>query len=162
MSSFLQRLGDFLSGPVPTPAGPASAAPPSPTPDRPTGMTADDPRLPKQSRPQVERLLALVGEIEGRAARDPLLASALTEVRQMRDVHLPQLVASYADIPPAHRADIFRKTGRSASYVLNEGVEKMIARAEALSRSLAQEDIDSFADNLKFIETRYGGRDPLG
>ena len=107
-------------------------------------------------------MLALVGEIENRAVRDPLLASALTEVRQMHDVHLPQLVTSYADIPPAHRADIFRRTGRSASYVLNKGVEKMIARAEALSRSLAQENIDSFADNLKFIETRYGGRDPLG
>ena len=79
----------------------------------------------------------------------------------MRDLHLPQLIASYADIPPAHRAEIFRATGRSASYNLNEGLDRMISRAEALSRSLAQEDINSFADNLRFIERRYGNNDPL-
>jgi hypothetical protein len=89
------------------------------------------------------------------------MLSALTEVRQMRDSHLPRLIESYAEIPPAHRAEIFRQTGRSASYNLNQGFERMIARVEALSRTLAQEDLDSFADNLKFIETRYGSDDPL-
>jgi hypothetical protein len=79
----------------------------------------------------------------------------------MRELHLPQLIASYADIPAAHRAEIFRATGRSASYNLNEGLDRMITRAEALSRSLAQEDINSFADNLRFIERRYGNNDPL-
>jgi hypothetical protein len=109
----------------------------------------------------VAKLLALIADIQARGERDPLLASSLTEVRQMRDLHLPQLIASYADIPPAHRAEIFRATGRSASYNLNEGLDRMISRAEALSRSLAQEDINSFADNLRFIERRYGNNDPL-
>lgn len=157
MSSFLERLGK-LFGDAPRPAG--TSSPPAPADPAPApGLAADDPRLPDASRPRVARLLALIADLEARSARDPLMASALTEVRQMRDIHLVKLVTSYADIPPAHRAEIFRKTGKSASYVLNEGLDKMIDRLAAMSRDLAQDDIDSFADNLRFIETRYG-KDP--
>lgn len=124
-------------------------------------FSADDPRLPDTSRPIVARMLGLIADIEARTQDDSLLVSALAEVRQMRDSHLPRLVSSYAEIPPEHRAEIFRKTGRSASYNLNQGFEKMVARLETLSRSLAQEDLDSFADNLRFIDHRYGNDDPL-
>jgi len=123
-------------------------------------LEPDDPRLPDTSRPRVARLLSLISDIEARSRGDALLISALTEVRQMRSSHLPQLITSYAEIPPEHRADIFRTTGRSASYNLNAALDRMIARLEALSRSMAQEDIDSFADNLRFIEQRYGRDDP--
>ena len=158
MPGFLDWLAKTFGDGAPAPAPPV-AAPPAPSP---TGITADDPRLPDASRQRVAQLVQLIAQIEERAGRDALLVSALTEVRQMRDSHLPQVIASYADIPPAHRAEIFRRTGKSASYTLNEGLDRMIARAEALSRTLAQEDIDSFADNLRFIETRYGNKDPLG
>ncbi len=124
-------------------------------------FSAEDPRLPDASRPIVARMLGLIADIEARTQDDSLLVSALVEVRQMRDSHLPRLVSSYAEIPPEHRAEIFRKTGHSASYNLNQGFEKMVARLETLSRSLAQEDIDSFADNLRFIDHRYGSEDPL-
>ncbi|KQM19764.1 hypothetical protein ASE49_05270 [Novosphingobium sp. Leaf2] len=127
----------------------------------PPRLSADDPRLPDASRPIVARMLALIADVEARTQDDPLMISALAEVRQMRDSHLPRLVASYAEIPPEHRAEIFRRTGRSASYNLNQGFEKMVGRLEALSRSLAQEDLDSFADNLRFIDHRYGSDDPL-
>jgi len=144
-------------------SGPAlsDASSPAPPPAVLPALTADDPRIPDASRPRVARLLGLLADLDARTAADPLLAAAATEVRQMRGSHLPQLVASYADIPPAHRAEIFRRTGRSASYTLNEGVDRMIERAEALSRALAEDNLDSFADNLRFIETRYGSRDPL-
>jgi len=120
----------------------------------------EDPRLPDTTRPRVARLLSLASDIEARSLDDALLVSALTEVRQMRDTHLAQLVTSYAEIPAEHRADIFRKTGKSASYNLNAAVDRMIQRLETLSRTMAQEDIDSFADNLRFIEHRYGSGDP--
>ncbi|MEN2749122.1 hypothetical protein [Sphingomonas sp. T9W2] len=129
----------------------------------PTGpsVSAEDGRLPDTSRPLVAHLLLLATDIEARTKDDALMVSALTEVRQMRDTHLPRLIESYAEIPASHRAEIFRRTGRSASYNLNQAFEKMIARLEFLSRDLAQEDIDSFADNLRFIEQRYGDHDPL-
>jgi len=155
---FSDWLAQLFGGVAPAPPAATPAAPPPPA----AAIGADDARIPDATRPRVERLLALLADLEARVARDPLLSAQATEVRQMRTSHLPALVASYADIPPAHRAEIFRRTGKSASYTLNEGVDRMIERAEALSRTLAQENLDSFADNLRFIETRYGNKDPLG
>lgn len=158
MAGFLDKLAGWLGGPS---RQPPTAVPAYGGADLPT-VSAEDPRLPDTSRPLVARLLTLIADIEARTQDDALMVSALTEVRQMRDSHLPRLIESYAEIPASHRAEIFRSTGRSASYNLNQGFEKMIARLETLSRSLAQEDIDSFADNLRFIEKRYGSDDPLG
>ncbi|MFK3889760.1 hypothetical protein [Sphingomonas sp. NPDC079357] len=156
MSGFLDRFATWIGGP------PSDQPAASPAPTRPAAsVLADDPRLPNASRPLIARLLQLVADIEARTQEDPVLVSALTEVRQMRDEHLPRLVASYAEIPAAHRAEIFRETGRSASYNLNQAIERMVERLETLSRSLAQDDIESFADNLRFIEHRYGSDDPL-
>ena len=155
MTGFLDKLAVWLNGPASPAPTPPRAEPSAPV------VSADDPRLPDASRPLVARLLALIADIEARSQGDALMVSALTEVRQMRDSHLPRLIESYAEIPPAHRAEIFRQTGRSASYNLNQGFERMIERVEALSRTLAQGDLDSFADNLKFIATRYGKDDPL-
>ncbi len=128
----------------------------------PPALSSDDPRLPTASKDRVARLIALISDIEARRDADGGLASTRAEVRQMRDVHVPRLIASYAEIPPQHRAEIFRSTGQSASYSLNAGLDRVIARLEHLSRALAQDDIDGFADNLRFIEQRYGRDDPLG
>ncbi|WP_328598537.1 hypothetical protein [Croceibacterium xixiisoli] len=157
MTGFFDRFVQWINGGTP-PAVPA----PLPEPARAEpAINAEDPRLPDTSRPLVARLLVLVADIEARTQDDALMVSALTEVRQLRDRHLPLLITSYAEIPASHRAEIFRTTGHSASYNLNQGIEKMIARLETLSRSLAQEDIDSFSDNLRFIDHRYGSDDPL-
>jgi hypothetical protein len=153
----LQRIAAILGGSGPARRSAAAAADPAPLPR----LTAEDERLPDASRPRLAQLLALIADIEARADASPLLASAIIEVRQMRDAHLPRLLASYADIPPAHRAEIFRATGRSASYEFNAALDRMLERASALSRSLAQQDINDFAANLRFIERRYGSEDPL-
>lgn len=155
MVGFLDKLAGWLGGSQRTEPEPPRAEPPKPA------ISPEDPRLPDASRPVVAQLLSLIADIEARTQDDALLVSALTEVRQMRDTHLPRLIESYAEIPASHRAEIFRQTGRSASYNLNQGLERMVARLETLSRSLAQEDLDSFADNLRFIEHRYGKDDPL-
>ncbi|KMS56652.1 hypothetical protein V474_14845 [Novosphingobium barchaimii LL02] len=155
VAGFLERLAGWLGGGTPP------APPPAPREAQKPTISAEDSRLPDASRPLVARLLSLIADIEARTHDDSLMVSALTEVRQMRDSHLPQLVTSYAEIPASHRAEIFRQTGKSASYNLNQGFERMISRLETLSRSLAQEDLDSFADNLRFIEHRYGDDDPL-
>lgn len=155
MVGFLETLAGWFGG-TPEPATPSQET------ERPAPkFSAEDPRLPDASRPIVARMLGLIADIEARTQDDSLMVSALAEVRQMRDSHLSRLVTSYAEIPAEHRAEIFRKTGRSASYNLNQGLEKMVARLETLSRSLAQEDLDSFADNLRFIDHRYGSEDPL-
>ena len=76
----------------------------------------------------------------------------------MRDQHLPKLVLSYINIPPAHRGEIFRKTGKSASFILNEGLDKMQGSIDEIMRNLAQHDLDTFGTNIRFIEQRYSER----
>ena len=67
-------------------------------------LTAEDERLPNASRPRAAQLLALIEAIEARADAGPLLASAIVEVRQMRVVHLPRLLETYANIAPRSSA----------------------------------------------------------
>ena len=159
MPGLRDLFGRWFGGvePPPTDAPAPVAAAPQAQP-----LSIDDPRLPSASRERMARLLALIADIDARSEANPALATAHAEVRQMHDVHIPHLLQSYAEIPPQHRAEIFRRTGKSASYNLNAGLDRMIARLEEVSRSLAEGDISSFADNLRFIEHRYGREDPLG
>ena len=99
---------------------------------------------------------ALIADIEARAAVESEWSPVLLELRQMGDVHLPTLLQSYIDIPPAHRAEIFRKTGHSASFALNDGLDRMADRLREMSSSLAQGNLDAFTANMRFIESRYG------
>lgn len=118
-----------------------------------------DPRIPDASRNRIAQVLGLIAEIETAATGEPAWSPLLAEIRQLSEIHLPSLIKSYIDIPAAHRAEIFRKTGRSASFLLNDGLDKMNDRLRAMSLSLAQGNIDAFTRNMRFIEMRYGETD---
>ena len=154
MRSLIDRLTDLFA--------PPSAAPAPPPATQTRAVAADDPRVPDTARPSVARLLSVVAEVEARAARDPLLAGTITELHLLRDQHLPRLIESYAAIPPSHRAEIFRQTGRSASYNLGKALDLLVAKADAVASAVARDDIDGFTDALRFIDERYGRGDPLG
>lgn len=116
----------------------------------------NDPRIPDNSRSLVQKINELIADIDQRAAQQEVFCPNRIEIRMMRDVHLPKMLISYIEIPEKHRAEIFRKTGRSASYMLHEGLKKMADRLTAMSTSMAQGNIDTFTSNLRFIESRYG------
>jgi len=144
---------------APPPQPPAASAPApstSPDPRKPIPFDYDDPRIPETSRAHVQIVRTLIAEVEARAQKKGVGPTDLIDLYQMRDNHLPTLLLSYVEIPAEHRAEIFRRTGHSASFILNEGLDKMAARLRAMSRSLAQGDLDAFAANTRFIDTRYG------
>ncbi len=116
----------------------------------------DDPRIPDNSRPLVRQIRALIEDIDERARKSENFSTNSLEIRTMRNVHLPKMLLSYVEIPEQHRAEIFRRTGRSASYLLHQGLSKMVDRLTAMSKSMAEGNIDTFTLNLRFIETRYG------
>ena len=116
----------------------------------------EDARVPETARPKIAAVQALIADIETRAAIESEWSPVLLELRQMGDVNLPTLLQSYVDIPPAHRAEIFRKTGHSASFALNDGLDRMADRLREMSASLAQGNLDAFTANMRFIESRYG------
>lgn len=144
---------------TPAPADTGKAAPGSAT--APV-IDFEDERIPESARDRIRRILACLREAEALMEREHLQASNRSEVELLRDEHLPKLVRSYVDIPPSHRAEIFRKTGKSASFILDESLDTIQARVDEILRHLAQHDLDAFENNAAFINRRYTADDPFG
>ncbi|MBW8880847.1 MAG: hypothetical protein JF615_05285 [Asticcacaulis sp.] len=128
----------------------------------PVRVDYDDKRVPPPAQERIKRILASLAEVDAALKRETLPGFSRLDIEQMRDQHLPKLVKSYIDVPPAHRAEIFRKTGKSASFILNECLDQMQAKIDDILRSLAQNDIDAFTNSTRFIEQRYADHDPFG
>ncbi|WP_017665897.1 hypothetical protein [Porphyrobacter sp. AAP82] len=144
-------------------AAPEPEAPPAPPPSqgRAHGIDYDDERVPGPARKKIAAILAALGEVDAMMDREAVQAVSRTEIELMREEHLPKLVKSYIDIPAAHRAEIFRKTGKSASFILEESLEAMKGRIDEIARNLAQHDLDAFSSNAAFISRRYSDGDPF-
>lgn len=145
---------------APEPEGgpaPAPSAPPAPA----HGVDYNDERVPSPARKKIAAILAAFEEVAAMMDREQVQAVSRTEIELMRDEHLPKLVKSYIDIPPAHRTEIFRKTGKSASFILEESLDTMKARIDEIARNLAQHDLDAFSSNAAFISRRYSDGDPF-
>ncbi|GAA0757022.1 hypothetical protein FHS52_000363 [Erythromicrobium ramosum] len=140
-------------------ADPAPAA--APPANRKPAFDYDDQRVPTGARDKIRTILSSLAEVEGMMDREQVQAVSRTEIELMRDEHLPKLVKSYIDIPSAHRAEIFRKTGKSASFILEESLGTMQARIDEIARNLAQHDLDAFSSNAAFISRRYSDNDPF-
>jgi hypothetical protein len=160
--SLFDSIKKLFAAPEPraggTGADPAPAPPPA---ARPGGFDYDDQRIPKGARQKVNAILAALGEVESMMDREQVQAVSRTEIELMRDEHLPKLVKSYIDIPSAHRSEIFRTTGKSASFILEESLAAMQTRIEEIMRNLAQHDLDAFSSNAAFISRRYRDTDPF-
>jgi hypothetical protein len=141
-------------------SAPAPTAAPPPAPRKPA-FDYDDQRVPTGARDKIRTILTSLAEVEGMMDREQVQAVSRTEIELMRDEHLPKLVKSYIDIPSAHRAEIFRKTGKSASFILEESLGTMQARIDEIARNLAQHDLDAFSSNAAFISRRYSDNDPF-
>lgn len=93
-------------------------------------------------------------EIERQASMTTAGRDALEEARRIEKVYLPQLLNSYFDIGEAHRVQVFRSTGKSASFLLNDRIDTLISQLAAISQQFAMGRIDAFSMNLGFIDQR--------
>ncbi|ESQ86571.1 hypothetical protein ABAC460_22930 [Asticcacaulis sp. AC460] len=146
---FFRRL---FSKPSPAPA-------PLPPATSPVRVEYNDTRIPPSAQTRIRKILVTLDEVQDAASREATSGINRFDLEQMRDLHLPKLVKSYIDIPPAHRAEIFRKTGKSASFILDESLDKMQDKLDDMMRSLAQHDLDAFTHNTQFIGQRYADKD---
>ena len=155
--SFFSRLSRVFSGEShpPPPFVPAAPAVPA------VEIDYESEHIPSGARDRIRRILACLTEVEAAMARETLPGFSGVDIVQLREQHLPKLVKSYIDIPEAHRAEIFRKTGKSASYVLNDSLDQMQQRIDDILRNLAQKDIDAFTNNTKFVGERYANSNPF-
>lgn len=156
-NSFIARIGKVLRGESAPLAPPVPAAPAVP----PVTVDYEDSRIPASAKDRIRRILACLREVETALAREDMPGLFRIDIDQMREQHLPKLVKSYIDIPEAHRSEIFRKTGKSASFILNDSLEHMQAKIDAILRNLAQKDIDAFTNNIRFVDERYTSQNPF-
>jgi hypothetical protein len=155
---FFQRLLKAL-GLSGEPAAPPPPAEPQPAPGPPRlNFDLNDERIPDSSRDLAMLIVNQVADLEQRAAGRGL-TNEIKELDRIRSVHLPRLLQSYVDIPPEHRAEVFRETGRSASFLLNERLEKMTGRLREISKLLARDNVNAFSTNIGFIDRQYGSLD---
>lgn len=142
-------------------AAPEPAAPPPPVHDETLEISAD-PRVPSKCREKAAAVIATIDVLRtrmvGRSDSDPLRV----EVEAIRTRHLSEALHRYTDIPEEHRAEFFRRTGKSASFHLAETIDVMAKRLDDISKTLAAEKLDSFANSNRFIDTQYGDSDPFG
>lgn len=152
----MDRLRAFFGWPVRTDreaAPPPDALPPPDAPPPSLEQTYKG-RLPKSSLRMVEEISALLTELEQRAQGQSLFDEPI-ELQRLKSMHLPSLLQSYVAIPPEHRSEVFRQTGRSASFLLNERLGKILGRLTEMSRQLARGNLDAFTENIRFIDMRY-------
>lgn len=154
---FFSRIAKAFSGETVSPAQPT----PAPSAIPPVEFDFEDERIPTGAKEKVRRILACLKEVDALMEREQAPGFTQTDIRQMREQHLPKLLRSYVDIPPAHRSEIFRKTGKSASFVLEDGLDQMQSRIDEIMRNLAQHDLDAFTDNTRFIKERYTSSNPF-
>jgi hypothetical protein len=137
------------------PAAESAAPPPAlPAPAVADDTIADD-RLPPSALGRVKKIRASLAALEQQAEARHLFDESL-EIRRLKSNHLPRLLRSYIDIPPEHRPEVFRETGRSASYLLNERLDKILERLQEMSRQLARGNLNAFAENIRFVDVQYG------
>ncbi|HYW14670.1 MAG TPA: hypothetical protein VE891_00760, partial [Allosphingosinicella sp.] len=134
----------------------ASREAPEPPPD---DVFVDE-RLPQSSLDRVLAIRSLSADLE-QGCRNGGLMGEMIELQRLRTSHLPLLLRSYVSIPPDHRAEVFRETGRSASYLLNERLDKILGRLHEMSRQLARGNLDQFTQNIRFVDMNYGSNGPF-
>lgn len=89
-------------------------------------------------------------QLEGVDPAEP----AVSEVRKLVGEHLPGMVESYRRIPANLRRE--QREGRNADQQLTDGLGKISAEIDAVTRQLAAGDLDALAVRGRFLDYKYG------
>ena len=118
-------------------------------------LEAQRPALPAPAVALVDQLgiqLDALGlQLEG---LDPLQPAAV-EVRKLVGEHLPEMVSSYRRIPVHLRQE--ERGGRTPDQQLADGLGKISAEIDQVTRQLAAGDLDKLAIRGRFLDYKYGG-----
>ena len=97
------------------------------------------------------QLDALGLQLEGLEPNQP----AAIEVRKLVGEHLPEMVSTYRRIPAHLRTE--DRGGRTPDEQLADGLSKISAEIDQVTRQLAAGDLDNLAIRGRYLDYRYGG-----
>lgn len=89
-------------------------------------------------------------QLEGVDPSEP----AVSEVRKLVGEHLPGMVESYRRIPANLKRE--ERGGRNADQQLADGLGRISAEIDAVTRQLAAGDLDALAVRGRFLDYKYG------
>lgn len=117
-------------------------------------LEAQRPALPAPAVKLIDtigvQLDALGLQLEGLDQNQP----AALEVRKLVGEHLPEMVSSYRRIPAHLRGEA--RGGRTPDEQLADGLGKISAEIDQVTRQLAAGDIDNLAIRGRYLDYRYG------
>lgn len=97
------------------------------------------------------QLDALGLQLQGLDPQQP----AAVEVRKLVGEHLPEMVSSYRRIPAHLRTE--DRGGRTPDQQLTDGLGKISAEIDQVTRQLAAGDLDKLAIRGRYLDYKYGG-----
>ena len=111
--------------------------------------------LPAPAQPVVDGITSQLGTLKATLERiDPLDPDA-QDARRLMSVHLPGLVARYANVPPAFRSEPDAE-GLTVDQRLVEGLGAARSALGEVTERLAKRDVDAFQTQGRFIQSKYG------
>lgn len=106
--------------------------------------------LPRPALPAADFILGRLRELQPELARLDPATPVAGDAQRLIGQHLPRLVDSYLDLPPAER-----DPGGVASRKLAESLDTVAEELDRLSDDICRERGLRFATQTRFIESRY-------
>lgn len=110
--------------------------------------------LPAAAARKVDAISALLPMLEAKLAGVDALDPAAQDARRLMGRHLPDLIERYQRVPAAYRGERDAE-GLSVDERLVAGLEAARAALDEIGAKLAQQDLDAFDTQGRFIESRY-------
>ena len=114
--------------------------------------------LPAPAARQLDAISQQLPLLESRLADSPMLDPLAQDARRLMGKHLPELIERYERVPAEYRAERDGE-GLTVDERLVQGLDAAKTALDELGRKLAREDLDAFATQGRFIESRYKDED---
>jgi hypothetical protein len=114
--------------------------------------------LPAPATRQLDAISQQLPLLESRLAEAPILDPLAQDARRLMGKHLPELIERYERVPAEYRAERDGE-GLTVDERFVQGLDAAKTALDDLGRKLAREDLDAFATQGRFIESRYKDED---
>ena len=122
-----------------------------------------EPELPIDVKVKVEQIRRKVDVLLGYADRFPPFSQDLYLVRQTATDYLPRTINAFLSLPAdaVDRPLAGPAGGRSARQELKAQLDLLDSKLDDIAQDLQRQDADRLLANRRFLESRFGDREPL-
>jgi hypothetical protein len=116
--------------------------------------------LPIDIQVKVEQIRRKVDVLLGYANRFPPFSQDLYLVRQTASDYLPRTISAYLALTRETAEKPMTATGQTAHQELKAQLDLLDGKLDDIAQDLERQDTDRLLANRRFLEQRFGQRDP--